>query len=312
MTKKSKSITEPKVSRPRSKRARIAPLPTPSDAALVLNARASSRAKDRRTTVRHAFIGAGWHVGEPPADDPPLARLLRASKGGNIRLKLCLAVLWQAGGGDERHSVEWPARTWAALLDLPDPEQRGDRRIRDAIRALERAELLVADRQPGRPIRLILRRDDGTGEPYTNPGQAARATKEAGAFDPTDLYVQLPSAFWTAGWAIVLSTPGLAMLLVMLMLTSNGAEERVWINPSQARARFGLSEDSWSRGVAELRRHRILEIQKKPVSEDFGWRRIRNTYTLKPTRLEESPGEPEDAPRGMTATRRRPDTGAKG
>ena len=51
-----------------------------------------------------------------------------------MQLKFYLAVLWQAGGGDERHSATWPARTWAALLDLPDPEHRGDRRIRDAIR----------------------------------------------------------------------------------------------------------------------------------------------------------------------------------
>jgi hypothetical protein len=184
---------------------------------------------------------------------------------------------------------------------------------RDAIRVLERTALLVAKREPGRPIQLVLRRDYGSGAPYTNPGQAARAAKEAGAFDSTDLYVQLPCDFWTRGWAIVLSAPGLAMLLVMLMLTSNGTEERVWINPGQARARFGLSEDTWSRTVAELRRYGVLEIQKKPVSEDFGWRRTRNTYTLAPTRLDEPPGQPaEDGRRGTKAALRRPAVRARG
>lgn len=56
------------------------------------------------------------------------------------------------------------------------------------------------------------------------------------------MFVQLPPAFWTQGWAIVLSAPGLAMLLVMLVLTENGSREGEWISPSQARSRFALSE----------------------------------------------------------------------
>jgi hypothetical protein len=251
--------------------------------------RASKRAKERNTTIRHAFIGLDGHRRDRPPDGPPLARLLRASKGGGLRLKFFLALLWQAGGGDERHTVTWPARAWAALLDLPDPERRGDRRIREATRALEAAGLVHATREPGRPLELTLRRDDGTEEPYTNPGHEARVAKKAGAFDRSELFVQLPPAYWTRGWALVLSAPGVAMLLVMLMLTQNGSKEGVWISPSQARSRFGLSEDTWTRGVVELRRHGILETRRKPVSEDFGWRRVRNTYTLITARLDEDP-----------------------
>jgi hypothetical protein len=291
----------------RSKRARVAAVPAPSEDALEILGRANKRARERKTPVRHAFIGFEWQSSEPLSEAPPLALLLRATKGGAVRLKFYLALLWQAGGGDERHSVTWPARAWAALLDLPDPEHRGDRRIRDAIRVLERAHLLTAIRAPGQPIQLILRRDDGSGEPYTHPGEAARAAKEAGEFDRSELFVQLPPGFWTRGWAIVLSAPGVAMLLVLLMLTENGAKTGVWINPSQARSRFGLSEDTWTRGVAELRRHGLLEIRKKPVSEDFAWRRVRNTYTLDPARLEDDPLQSgqREAPRGKS-TRRRP------
>jgi hypothetical protein len=250
---------------------------------------ANKRARKRKTTIRHTFIGLKRLSAERSSDHPPLALLLRATKGGAVRLKFYLAVLWQAGGGDERHSVTWPARAWAALLDLPDPERRGDRRIRDAIRALEHARLLTANREPGQPIQLSLRRDDGSGELYTNPGEAAHAAKEAGAFDRSELFVQLAPGFWTRGWALVLSAPGVAMLLVMLMLTENGAKKGIWINPTQARSRFGLSEDTWTRGVVELRGHGLLETRKKPVSEDFGWRRVRNTYTLNPARLDEDP-----------------------
>jgi hypothetical protein len=81
------------------------------------------------------------------------------------------------------------SRSSIAPLGLPDPEGRGDRRIRDAIRALEDARLLTANRAPGQPIQLSLRRDDGTGEPYTHPGEAARAAKEAGALNRRELFV---------------------------------------------------------------------------------------------------------------------------
>jgi hypothetical protein len=280
----------PKDRRPRPKRSRAEPPPPPTAAALELTRRANKRARERNTAVRHGFIGWPAESAEP-ATDPPMALLLRASKGGAVRLKFYLALLWQGGGGDERHSVSWPARTWAALLDLPDPENRGDRRIRDAIRALERARLVTAKRAPGRPIELVLRRDDGTDRPYIHPGKVARATKQDGAFDPSELYVQIPPGFWTRGWAISLSAPGIAMLLVMLVLTNNAGERRVWIDPAQARRRFGLSEDSWARGVAELGLHGLLEIRKQPVGEDFGWRRVRNTYSLRVAGLDEDPGE---------------------
>lgn len=50
---------------------------------------------------------------------------------------------------------------------------------------------------------------------------------------------------------------------------------------------YGLTGDR--RGVAELRNYDLLAISKRPVSEDFGWRRVRNTYTLRLDRLDETP-----------------------
>jgi hypothetical protein len=292
MIKKSTSSSpKPKVRTPRRKRTRDDPPRHPSPAALALLRRANERVKGRsadgrHTPVRHAFVERASHSDN---HDPPAANLLRASKGGALRLKLYLALLWQAGGGDERHAATWPARAWAELLDLPDPEGHGDRRIRDAIRALERAQLLKATREPGRPIMLTLLRDDGTANPYVHPGEVASAAKKQGAVDLSGLYVQLPPGFWTKGWAITLSGPGTVMLLVMQVLTKNGLRKGQWISPKQARSRFGLSEDTWTRGVAELRRHGLLETRKKPVSEDFGWRRVRNTYTLNCARLDTGP-----------------------
>ena len=170
--------------------------------------------------------------------------------------------------------------------------------------------MLTANRQPGRPIELVLRRDDATDAPYTHPGEEARAAKAAGEeFDRRELFVPLPPGFWTQGWAIILSAPGLAMLLVMLVLTENGKNTWVWINPSQARSRFGLSEDTWSRGVAELRDHGLLKTRKKPVSEDFGWKRVRNTYAVNLGRLSEDPRTPPPEEVPARKPRRRPARG---
>jgi hypothetical protein len=308
MTNKNSSSST-KGRRPRSKRARLA-APNLSEGTLELLGRANRRARERHTTIRHGFIGWDQQAGDGRAEAPPLALLLRATKGGAVRLRFYLAVLWQAGGGDERHSVRWPARAWAELLDLPDPEGRGDRRIRDAVRVLENAGLLTANRRPGEPIELELRREDGTRVQYRHPGEVAREAKQAGEdVDRSEWFVQLPPAFWTQGWAIVLSAPGLAMLLALLVVTENGSREGEWISPSQARSRFALSEDTWTRGVAELRRHGLLETRKKPVSQDFGWRRVRNTYTLKISRLREDPRQPPreqtPAPKPRLRTSRR-------
>lgn len=267
----------------RRTRAPIASGPAPSPPALDIAARASKRVKDRSTPVRETFI-ARTRGSEPDAR-PPLARLLGGSRGGALRIRLFLALLWQAGGGDERHAVSWPARAWAELLDLPNPERLGDRRVRSAFRSLQSAGLLGALSRPGRPSSLTLLRDDGSRAPYIHPGEEAQQAKSAGVFSEEHVYVQLPATFWTQGWALVLDGPGLAMLLIMLVLTHNGDRADQWVSPAQARSRFGVSEDTWGKGVAELRDHRLLRVRKRPVSEDFGWRRVRNTYTLDVGRL---------------------------
>ncbi len=289
-TKKTNLSSKPKRKSARHKRTRVRPITVPSANALALAIRASTRVKERHTPIRHSFVGL------PVSSDdldrvPPLALMLRGSRGGAVRIRLYLALLWQAGGGDARHSVTWPARAWAELLDLRDPDRLGERRVRDAIRALQRQGLITTEQRPGQPSRLIVLREDGSALPYTHPGSDAQLAKEKGIFDESHLYVQLPPSFWTRGWGLVLHGPALAMLLVMLIVTQGGEKQGQWVSPSQARSRFGLSEDTWTRGIAELQRLGLLTVRKKPVSEDFGWRRVRNTYSLHRDRLEDHPQE---------------------
>lgn len=212
---------------------------------------------------------------------PPLARLLRGGRGGEVRLKLLLSLLWVAGGGDERHATSaWPARAWAALLDLDDPEVHGQRRVREAIRWLEDAGFLRTERQPGRPMALQLLLEDGSGKEYVDPAPLAKKKKDSKeTIHGSDLFIQLPASFWTEGWATRLSGRAIAMLLVLSEVTFSGPWR--WVSPAQARQRYGLSEDTWTKGVTELKAHKIIQIRKTPVGEEvFDFRRVRNTYKL--------------------------------
>lgn len=233
----------------------------------------------RPTRVRFSFI----RNEEGASGTPPLAQLLRGGQGGAVRLKLLLGLIWAAGGGregDERHMTNaYPARAWATLLDLPDPEGNGQRRIRDAIQWLEARKLIRAHREEGRPTVLEIRREDGSGLDYMDPARAISQIKDESE-KWRELHVTLPDTFWTDGWAATLSGRALAILLVLGQLTYT---EREWdyASPKKARERYTLSEDTWSRGVAELKGHGIVEIRRRKIAEDvFQLRRLRNEYKL--------------------------------
>lgn len=273
---KYRAESQPKGRPSRRKRSKVL-TKQPSDDALDLAQRLSDRVGQRGARVRFDFFRAT----DGTAESPPAARLLRGGRGGEVRLKLLLTLLWVAGGGDERHATRaWPARAWAALLDLDDPEGRGQRRVRDAIGWLEREGFLRTDRHPGRPMSLQLLMEDGSGEAYFDPAPAAKQKKGRNeAWAGRDLYVELPATFWTDGWVVRLTGRAIAMLLILREVAFSGKWS--WVSPAKARERYGISEDTWSKGVAELNAHKIIEIRKKTVGEEiFDFRRVRNTYRL--------------------------------
>jgi hypothetical protein len=251
----------------------------PSERALRNAATLRKRLQGRSAKVRLDFVRT-----DTEGVVPLLAYLLRGGRGGEVRLKLFLSLLWVAGGGtDDRHKTHaYPARSWAGLLDLDDPEGNGQRRIRDALKWLDDQQLVKIEREPGHPMVLQLRREDGSGKNYTDPGGNARQKKSKKEdVSQDDLFLQLPSSFWTDGWLASLSGRAIAMLLVLGEATFWATQEFPWVSPSLARSRYGLSEDTWSKGMRELREHEIIQIRKKPVGEDdFDIIRTRNTFRL--------------------------------
>jgi hypothetical protein len=250
----------------------------PMEVAVRMAATLSARVFDSPARIRRGFIRRSEASGIPP-----LALLLRGGQGGEVRLKLYLTLLWAAGRGrDDRHKTRpYPARAWAELLALPDPAGNGQRRIRDAIQWLEEQQLIHTERTPGRPLTIQLRRDDASGKAYTNPGSdATRKKKSKAGFPQDDLYISLPPNFWTDGWIIRLSGRAIAMLLTLTDVTFT-ASGFAWIAPGLARQRYALSEDTWSKGLAELRAHDLVRVKKMPVGEDrFEVQRVRNTYQV--------------------------------
>jgi hypothetical protein len=150
--------------------------------------------------------------------------------------------------------------------------------VRDAIVWLERRSFIRLERAPGRPAKVFLQREDGTDRRYVIPAKAPK-DKSTGKLHESDWYVRLPASFWTNGWSASLSTAAISILLVMLVLARAGGEW-FWISPAEARRRFALSEDTWTRGTAELRKVGLIEVGRQTVSEEFGWKRVRNRYAL--------------------------------
>jgi hypothetical protein len=200
-------------------------------------------------------------------DAPPLALLLRGGQGGEVRLKLYLTMLLLAVRPpyDIREPV--PARSWAAALGIPDPENRGARRVGDAITWLAEHKFLETERRQGAPGAVRLLHSDLSGHPYARPTERER-------------YITLPLGLWEQGWIARLSGTALALMIVLLDMQSARTEPQ-WISPAQARRRYDLSPDTWSKALKELTAFELVTILRRPQGGEFNYQRMRNAYWVR-------------------------------
>jgi hypothetical protein len=201
-----------------------------------------------------------------------------------VRLKLYLSMLWMAAKGP--YSTQTPARAWAELLGLPDPDGAGARRIHDSLSWLERNGFVTIERCSGRPPKVELLDDAGRRTPYKHPAE-----------DPQGGYIQLPETLWTKGWIMQLSGAAVALLLIFLeqhdMRRLRKLRGPFWLSPNQARRLYSLSSDTWTKGTRELAALEVVWISRMSIGDDdFDFRRMRNTYSITPGRLITAPDEP--------------------
>lgn len=256
----------------------------PSADALLAAKSVADRVSGRSAQIRRIFV-----VGDEGAP-PPVARLLRGGRGGSVRLKLYLSLLWFAA--NPPYDVTYPARAWAQLLDLPDPEVGGARRVSDALAWLKAHRFVEVQNRPGLPSRVVLLEESGEGRPYSVPGAAWRtlgreATEEE---RQRQRYLQLPPEVWTSGWLQVLDGAAIAMLLVILAEKPAARENaRVWFSPAEALKRYGLSPATRTKGLNQLSRAGIVTTEKISATRDpFDLRRTRNAYRLDAARLKDA------------------------
>ena len=258
-----------------------------------------SRIRGRENVpLRRSFIARDPGVEEIP----PLARILRSGRGGGVRLRLYLSLLWVAVS--EPHDVALPARTWASLLGLRDPEGTGARQVRSGFSWLQANLFVRVDEVRGQAHRVTLLDETGNGEDYVLPARAFKRAEAAGQDPDAHIYVRLPATFWTCGWAAQLSGPATAMLLVLLEARGGRVgDKELWFSPSVAENRYTLSENTRSAGVHELAAAGLLVVHRRPVDpQAVTYRRVRNTYTLLLENLSRPAGQDKPSDDALAAS----------
>jgi hypothetical protein len=244
-------------------------------------ARATAKRINERVGRARVQIRSGFIESRTPATPPPLTQLLRGGRGGEVKVKLLLSMMWSAPSAP--YDVTFPARTWATLLGLPDPEGKGAARVNDAIRTLTKLHYVRAVQRAGQPSRVFLLNELGTGEPYSHPGEIWQAVKDADSRVRRKIprYMQLPVDLWVNGWMAALSGTGLAMLLVLLDSARGKEPVRLWFSQSVAKDRYALTEPTRKRGLDELEEYGLITVEREQVVRDeVSTRRYRNTYTV--------------------------------
>lgn len=100
----------------------------------------------------------------------------------------------------------------------------------------------------------------------------------------------MPTAFWQNGWIVALSGTALAMWLILAELQGGRDGQDVWVPPAEARARYRLSQDTFSKGITELAGHRLVTVRRVPLgTEEWQHNRVRNAYRLQLDRLDQPP-----------------------
>jgi hypothetical protein len=223
-------------------------------------------------------------MGADRGPSPPVAAIVRSGRGGGgIRLKLYLSLLWIAS--EKPYDVTMPARTWASLLRLPSPEDRGARRVSEAISWLEQESFVHVERPPGRPS-ILVPLDECACQPYRSPVTPFRDEP----FPDRDRYIRLSAGMWTNGWIGTLSGAALATLLTLLEFEKYDDPQPFWISPSRAKELYGLSESTRQRGIRELKDLGVVEIEKRFVTYEAGRNRfVRNIFVLNHGRFREKP-----------------------
>ena len=227
-----------------------------------------NRAVDRSKRTSTVQLPLSFVRASKVGTAPPLAKLLRA---GGVRLRLFLTFVMIATRAP--HALPAPSAQLMALwVGLADPTAQDLRRVRDAVRWLERNGFLKRSTQSdaskpgfGRPQIVLL-----------DPALAGAKWPGSGR----GRYVTVPIRLWSDGWTIALSPRALTMYVVLSELTG-GHPNGTYADGGRKR-QYDLSDDTWTRGARELVAAGLIVTSWEREDPDFFEPTWRMRYRLLP------------------------------
>lgn len=233
-----------------------------------------SRVRRAGAPVRRSFVLKTSH------GPSPLVQMLNqrngkgGGPGGGLRLQTYLSLLWVCSG--KPYESQRPARVWAELLSLEDPEVNGTRRVRAALKELqERRFIALEPTKPTPTIKLLS--DQGNGLPYVPPGVAVlSASREE---RPNHEYFRVPNEIWLDGYIGDMNGAALAMFLVLLA-ESRGSRKDVWLSPRALEDLYGISSSTRTKGVAALKDLGLITVRHQGISSAIDYSPSRQVYQI--------------------------------
>ena len=199
--------------------------------------------------------------------NPPAAQMLR---GGTLRAYLVLMM----AATKPPHGITIPPSELAELLDLPNPDRNGKRRVADILRRLQKNESLLRDLRPGRTTVTQILDPAGTGQPWSSKHLEKP-------------WLTVPIGFWSHAWLLALSPAATSVLIALCELTQSRSLPTAFAEGGRKRE-YGLSPDTWTRGTKELTDRGVVSVESKVLAH-HGQPRQRKLYTLDRSALDRDP-----------------------
>ncbi len=211
--------------------------------------------------IRKTFVQQGERGNRVPG---PLASFISTHDQRALDAYLFVHALASA----EPWNCDYPAGMWVRALGLADAAEPASARsaVSKVMKRLEDRQLITRSRT-GRMASITLLKEDGSGDSYQHPHHAGDGEN----------WLQLPHAYWLEEFHQSLSLPAKAMLLVALSLPDGFP-----LPADRVPKWYGISADSAERGLRELRKAGVLDVDEqwvKNAKSETGWTQERH-YTL--------------------------------
>lgn len=209
----------------------------------------ASKRPTRTVPLRREFVQLGTQERPEPG---PLSKFVTGHDESALQLFLLhRAVVSRAPWSSARGAGVWARALGFATSD----ETLNTPTVSRVFRRLDEKHNLIARDRSKRRLEATALHEDGSRKPYLSPASG---------------YFRLPYAYWEDRWYLKLSMPGIAVLLIGMSLKPGFI-----LPPTQAPRWYGISGDTMSKGVAELKSAGLLR-SKRGKERDWltgsGWR----------------------------------------